>query len=127
MGARVRVKILPARELRYRLEKPEVDFDRRNGRHRGAIRTDCGFETPGANGFDGLLIQPKAGALDHLNVGGMAVWLNDHLENDNALKLGLARVFRILRLGTIKTRRVSHSTRPRTESAAACAASKSWA
>src|SRR5690348_6296786 len=122
MGARVRLKILPARELRSWLEKPEVDFDRRNGRHRSAVRTDGGFEAPGANGLNGLFIQPKSSALDHLNVGGVAVGLNDHLKNYDALKLGFARVLRILRLGAIETCRVSHSARSWTESAAAGAA-----
>src|SRR5579864_4100990 len=127
MGAGVRVKILPARELCSRLEESEIDFDRRNGRYRRAIRSDSGFESPGANGLDGLFVQPKAGALHHLNVGGVAVGLNDDLENYDSLKLGFARVFRILRLGTIEARRISHSAGPRTESAAARAASKSWA
>ena len=87
-------KVLPAlRELREWSEEPEIDFNRRNGRYRRAVGSDGGFEAPRTHGFDGLLIQPKASALYNLDIGRVAVWLNDHLQDHNSLKLGFARIF----------------------------------
>ena len=90
----MRAKVLPlSRERALMSEETEIDFDRRNGRYRRAVGSDGGFEAPGTHGFDGLLIQSKAGALYDLNIGRMAVWLNDHLQDHNSLKLSFARIF----------------------------------
>ena len=90
----MRVKVLPVlRELRQWLEEAEIDFDRRNGRYRRAIGPNGRFEAPGTHGFDGLLIQSETRALYDLNVGCMAVWLNDYLQDHDALKLSFARIF----------------------------------
>src|SRR5579859_5383606 len=110
------------RIARYGSEEAEIDFNRRNRCYWRPIGTDRWLEAPGTHGFDCLFVQSEACALHHLDVGRMAVWLYDHLQDHNALELGFACVFRILRLRAIHTARVTHSACSRTESAAAGAA-----
>ena len=91
---RVRVKILPAPEsTRGWLQQTEINFDGCNRRHRRATGSDSRLEAPGTHGFDCFLIQSETSTLHDLDVGCMAVRLNDHLKDHNSLKLSLARVF----------------------------------
>src|ERR1700719_3487930 len=120
-GARKGTGLFFARTALW-LEETEIDFDRRNCCYRRAIGTDCRLEAPGTHGFDCLLVQSETRALHHLDVGRMAVRLDDHLQDHDSLELGFARVFRILRLGAIQAGRVADATRSRAKSAAAGAA-----
>lgn len=73
----------------------KIDFNRRNGRHRCATRSDSGFEAPRTYSVDGFLIKSEASALHDLNIGCMAVQLNDRLERHNSLEFSFPRFVRI--------------------------------
>src|ERR1700683_762733 len=83
----------------------ESHFDDLPYSGRLAVRTQGRFQTPGAHGLNGLLLQAESQALGDMNVGHTSVRRNHRNQLDDALHLHLHGFVAVVRTRAKETRR----------------------
>src|ERR1035438_4654909 len=75
------------------LQQPEVHFD--TGSHGDGFPVlHARFEFPLTDGFDRLVVQSEAEAVEHAHIAGFSVWANFHVQRYRSLIFGLPQIGR---------------------------------
>src|SRR5712672_749031 len=104
------------------LVQSERNFDRYDGWHNFAVRSDGRLELPSLDRFDGFLFQAEARTFYNGDVDRAPIRSDRHLQHDGTLVFRLARFVRILWDRAVEANRDAHTVDARAKCAAAGAA-----